>query len=384
MVRLFVTGDNHFGKKYDRYPDVKDILIESRFESFREMVHKAEAEECDMFVITGDLFDNISTIKKSDVERIVDILSEFNGDVLVLPGNHDYYTGDEKVWKTFKNALLNVDHNITLLNEFRKYCFDVGDEKVNIYPAYCQSKHSRDNNLKWIKNETIDKSNGINIGIAHGAIEGVTPDLNGEYFMMSERELNEISMDVWLIGHTHIPYPNDLKENEDVTGYRIFNAGTHEQTDLHNNTEGNCFIVSVEKMDGVSKVYARRYISGKMRYFDLKINVSPDNDAALRNAILREIEAKEKNAVIRCRISGVIKQSEYEDRNLIYKEILSSFLSYEVDDSELSEEISPEKVCSEFAETSFAAMYIERFYDNPTELQMAYQLMCQCREEALS
>ena len=50
---------------------------------------------------------------------------------------------------------------------------------------------------------------------------------------------------IWLIGHTHIPYPNDLKENEDVTGYRIFNAGTHEQTDLHNNTEGNCLIVQL-------------------------------------------------------------------------------------------------------------------------------------------
>ena len=105
MVKIFVTGDNHFGKKYDRYPEIKDRLIQSRFESFKDMVRKAEAEGCDLFIVTGDLFDNINTIKATDVKQIVDILASFSGSVIVLPGNHDYYTGDEKIWKDFEKAL---------------------------------------------------------------------------------------------------------------------------------------------------------------------------------------------------------------------------------------------------------------------------------------
>ena len=120
MIRLFVTGDNHFGKKYDRAEyngvekasAVKDKLIESRFDVLSDMVKKAEADGCDLFFVTGDLFDNINTIKVSDVKRVVDILAAFPGNVVVLPGNHDYYTGDEKVWKDFENALSSRDHNI--------------------------------------------------------------------------------------------------------------------------------------------------------------------------------------------------------------------------------------------------------------------------------
>ena len=31
MLKIFLTGDNHFGKKYNRYPDVRERLIQSRY-----------------------------------------------------------------------------------------------------------------------------------------------------------------------------------------------------------------------------------------------------------------------------------------------------------------------------------------------------------------
>ena len=90
MVKIFVTGDNHIGKKYDRYPDVKEKLVNSRFEVLNDMVVKAEAEGCGLFVVTGDLFDSINSIRVTDVNRVVDILAAFSGSVIILPGNHDY------------------------------------------------------------------------------------------------------------------------------------------------------------------------------------------------------------------------------------------------------------------------------------------------------
>lgn len=380
MVKVFVTGDNHFGKKYDRYPEVREKLIQSRFDVLKDMVQKAETEGCELFVVTGDLFDNINTIKVSDVKQVVDILAAFPRTVIVLPGNHDYYTGDEKVWKDFENALSTRDHNITLIKEFKPYSFDTSEENVVAYPAFCHSKHSKENNLGWIKAADIRKEGVINIGLAHGAIQGITPDMKEEYFLMTENELSGIPVDVWLIGHTHIPYPNVLKEDSDTAGYKIFNAGTHEQTDLHNNTEGNGFIISIEKNSADAKVLARKYVSGKVHFYDLAVQVNPDSDTALEDAIREALEGKNKNAVVRLNVSGSVKKLEYQDRERLYKEILGDYLTYEKDDRELSEEITIDKIREEYAETSFAAQFLEELIGNPTELQMAYQLLQSCRE----
>lgn len=379
MAKFFVTGDNHIGRKYDRYPEIKEKLIESRFNCLKDMVIEAENEECDFFVITGDLFDNINSIKVGDVKKVVNILSSFNGRVLVLPGNHDYYTGAEKVWLDFENTLSSMDHNIIILNEFKEYSFDdVGDKKVKIYPAFCQSKHSAENNLGWIKNADIETDDIINIGVAHGAIKGITPDMKEEYFLMSERELEEIPVDVWLIGHTHIPYPADLDETKEITGYKIFNAGTHEQTDLHNNSEGDSFIIKVEKKGRKATVYAKKYISGKIRYYDININLDKEKD--LTDALQKAVNNYTTNSVVRVHISGTISKAEYEDRYNIYEEVLGKYLTYEINDHELSEEITLDTIRREFAETSFAAQFMEQLINDPVELQMAYQMLMECRE----
>ena len=79
------------------------------------------------------------------------------------------------------------------------------------------------------------------------------------------------------------------------------------------------------------------------------------------------------------RISGSVKPSEYRDRENIYRDILGKYLTYEKDDSELSEEITLEKIRTEFAETSFAAKLMEELTGNSVELQMAYRLLQECR-----
>lgn len=379
MVKLFVTGDNHIGRKYDRYPEIKEKLIKSRIDCLQDMVRKAEDEGCDFFVVTGDLFDNINSIKVGDVKNVVKILSAFNGRVLVLPGNHDYFTGDDKVWRDFENALSKTDHNITILNEFREYVFtDIGDKDVVIYPAFCQSKHSVENNLGWIKNAEIETQGRINIGIAHGALKGITPDMKEEYFLMSEEELERIPVDAWLIGHTHIAYPGDLDETKETAGYKIFNAGTHEQTDLHNNSEGDCFIIRIEKNDGKPTVYAKKYISGKIRYYDIKVQLGAG--MGLKEALAKEAGGYTGDSVIRVTVSGTVPRAEYEDRKSIYEEVLGEYLTYEVNENELSEEITIDTIRREFAETSFAAQFMEQLMSDPTELQMVYKMLQECME----
>lgn len=381
MIKIFVTGDNHFGKKYDRYPEIRDRLVDNRFVCFEKMVEKAEQEGCDIFAVTGDLFDNCSSIRKSDVERVVRILAGFAGRVLVLPGNHDYYTGEEKVWKDFDDALRTCDNNIIRLDRFEPYPIEIAKETVVIYPAFCRSKHSRENNLGWIKEMSVPKSGQINVGMAHGAIEGVTPDMQKEYFLMTEPELQAIPMDVWLVGHTHIPYPGGLSEDEEIGGYRIFNAGTHAQTDLHNNTRGYGFIISVDKQGDKAQVSAKKYQSGTIFFYDIAVRVSSAEGDSLEALLQEKLDPLEAESVVRLTVTGSVFSEEYSRRRELYKKYCDRFLSWELQDDELHEEITLDRVREEFAESSFAAKLMEALQGDQTELQMAYELLQECSRE---
>lgn len=381
MIKIFVTGDNHFGKKYDRYPEIRDRLVDNRFVCFEKMVEKAEQEGCDIFAVTGDLFDNCSSIRKSDIERVVRILAGFAGRVLVLPGNHDYYTGEEKVWKDFDDALRTCDNNIIRLDRFEPYPIEIAEETVVIYPAFCRSKHSRENNLGWIKETSVPKNGQINIGMAHGAIEGVTPDMQKEYFLMTEPELQAIPMDVWLVGHTHIPYPDGLSEDEEIGGYRIFNAGTHAQTDLHNNTRGYGFIISVDKQGDKAQVSAKKYQSGTIFFYDIAVRVSSAEGDSLEALLQEKLDPLEAESVVRLIVTGSVLSEEYSRRQELYKKYCDRFLSWELQDDELHEEITLDRVREEFAESSFAARLMEALQGDQTELQMAYELLQECSRE---
>lgn len=378
MIKIFETGDIHIKENFRNYPEIREELIESRFRCLDDMVKKAEKEGCELFVITGDTFDKVSGIKVEYVKRTVNILASFGGTVLVLPGNHDYYTEEAKVWKDFKQAMDKVDHNIILLNEYKPITIEVGDETVTIYPAHCDSKHSEQNKLDWIKNEHIDTDN-YNIGIAHGAIQGVTPDMEGQYYQMSEAELLDIPVDMWLIGHTHIPYPK-LETGKEYKGYKIYNTGTPEQLHIENHTMGYGFIITISKESGNTEITARACHTGKIAYYDKYIgDLRPVNNA-LRNAIEKEISGLGENSIVKLTIKGAVKREEYERRSEIYSELLNKIMTYRIVDDDLSKEITKEKINAEFSEIGFAAAVLKELLNNPVELQMAYDLLRECRE----
>ena len=63
MLKIFVTGDNHIGLKYDSHENTS-ILASRRIEAFENMVQIANRENCAIFAITGDLFENTYSISK--------------------------------------------------------------------------------------------------------------------------------------------------------------------------------------------------------------------------------------------------------------------------------------------------------------------------------
>lgn len=375
MIRLFVTGDNHIGLKYANHEQAS-ILAQSRLTAFSEMVQSANQNACDLFVITGDLFENTYSIPKKDIKVLVDILSGFKGTVVVLPGNHDYYDKDVKVWQYFKDVMATSD-NIMLLTEYRSYELSINGEDVILYPALCTSLHSepRQNNLGWIKAMRIDKDGAYHIGIAHGAVEGETIDKEGLYFLMNRAELENIPVDVWLIGHTHVPFPHDLSEEFTSSTNRVFNAGTHVQTDVSCNTEGICFILEI----GDDKsIRAKRVSSGNLRFYRKNIAVTAGE---MESILSNELKDVSDNSVVDIILSGAVTAEEYENRARTIDYVLSRFVEGTYNDYAVSKLISKELIDAEFSETSFSANLLTMLLDNPKEAQLAYELLKTLKEE---
>lgn len=373
MLKLFVTGDNHIGLKYASHERAA-VLAESRITAFENMVQTANRENCGLFVITGDLFENTYSISKKDIVRLLDMLSCFQGTVVVLPGNHDHYDKDVKVWQYFKNAMASYD-NILLLTDYRPYPLCVNEEEVVLYPAHCTSLHSAagENNLGWIKETDIPSDGAYHIGLAHGAVEGETIDKEGQYFLMKREELEAIPVDVWLIGHTHVPFPRDLTEELAPAG-KIFNAGTHVQTDVNCNTEGQCFIVEIS---ADKSVRAKKVVSGNLRFYRKVIALTAGN---MEETLLRETADMADSSVVELLLSGAVTAEEYENRRAAIEGVLSRFVEGTYDDYALSKLISKELIDAEFPETSFSAGLLTALLEEPKEAQLVYELLESLKE----
>lgn len=368
MLKIFVTGDNHIGLKYASH-EQSAVLAASRISAFENMVQTANQENCALFVITGDLFENTYSISKRDVKALLDMLSCFQGTVAVLPGNHDYYGKDVKVWQYFKEVMASHD-NIMLLTEYRPYALTADGAEVVLYPALCTSLHSApgQNNLDWIKKESILPDHTYRIGIAHGAVDGETIDNEGRYFLMNRAELESIPVDAWLIGHTHVPFPRDLTESFAPCG-NIFNAGTHVQTDVSCNTEGQCFIVEIADD---KTVRGKKIVSGNLRFYRKSISLTAGRMESVLNDGLAGFD---DNSVVDIILSGAVTAEEYENRTAVIEKSLSRFVEGTYDDYSLSKLISKELIDGEFPETSFSAGLLTALLDDPKEAQLAYELL---------
>ena len=373
MLRIFVTGDNHIGLKYASH-EQSAVLASSRIAAFEGMVKTANQENCALFAITGDLFENTYSVSKRDIKTLLDALSCFQGTVVVLPGNHDYYDKDVKVWQYFKDVMASYD-NIMLLTDYRPYEIDVNGEDVILYPALCTSLHSApgQNNLDWIKETVIVNGSAYHIGIAHGAVEGETIDNEGQYFLMKRSELESIPVDAWLIGHTHVPFPRNLSENY-TASERVFNAGTHVQTDVSCNTEGLCFIVEIADNKSVR---AKKVVSGNLRFCRKHIEVSAGE---MENTIANELKDIADNSVVDIILTGAVTIEEYEDRHKIIEHTLARFIEGTYNDYSLNKLISKSLIESEFPETSFSAGLLNSLLEDPKEAQLAYELLKSLKE----
>lgn len=368
MIKILLTGDLHLGKKYQKEAsDVMERYCDARIQALQNAVVIANRENCDYFVIAGDLYDKRTGIAVLLHKQVCNILNDFSGEaILILPGNHDYYTPDDVLWKTFEEY---SGSNIRVFKKNEKY----QDGNVVFYPCICHDRISKTNALEWLSEETERDSELYHIGIAHGAIEGLSYDKKQEYYLMTQQELLSCHMDAWLIGHTHIAYPSVFDNTVDQ---RIFNAGTPQQTDIADGSIGEVFILEIDEN---KKITAKREQTGVIRF--VKKTVVLQHGQELKEA-LNFPDLEPESTSLRVELSGIALADDYDNRHQIYEDLNRSYIKADIKDEKLRKEITPEMVNKETIEGSLLNQLLNSYLEDSELLNLAYDLAISCKEGA--
>jgi DNA repair protein SbcD/Mre11 len=363
-LKIFLTGDLHIGMKFNNYPEyLRNLLVEARFDVLKRTIRTANEENCNIFALAGDLFDSIK-ISNKDIDRVIKILSDFSGEcVLVMPGNHDYDNGMVDLWKRFKD---NLTDKIVLLNGDKPYSLKDYSLNAAAYPAYCGSKHSDNNKLDWISALKEYDDAAFHIGLAHGSLQGLSPDMEGNYFPMTEKELLDIPMDVWLLGHTHISYPF----NDNTVSEKIFNAGTPEPDGFDCKHSGNAWLIN---MDDNKTIRGTRIETGKYKFYDVNRDVY--DEKSFQNIKQEFLSKNPENNLLRLNLKGRISEDLFNSRHEFYEEMEKSLAYFKINDSNLGIKISKDDIKKEFTEGSFPYKLLNQVSDDVEALQIAYEII---------
>lgn len=362
-MKIFHIADLHLGRTFRNLPEAQDTLSGARYETLQNTVQKANELETDMFVIAGDLFDRTS-IKAGDIRKAVRAINQFAGAVaLVLPGNHDYITADSPLWDRFKKE---AEEHVLVLDKKEPLELTEFEPDVVVYPAPCRAKHSADHAIGWVEETGKDEDN-LHIGIAHGSIEGVSPDFDQRYFPMTIHELEQSGVDLWLMGHTHITWP-ERPDRRDV----IFNPGTPEPDGFSCTHEGRAFLHTVGKDKDITTEIVS---TGTYRFVQIREQVSSARDVQHLAAYFSGDSWQQ--AVVELEVTGTLEEEAFEAWQENRMNIRESVLELHLDDAGIRRKVTSEQIQKEFSEGSFPEQLLSSFSEKEEEeeLQMAYELI---------
>ena len=192
-IKLAHTSDVHLDGNATSNP-VNGFrnVAEAAFAYVVEQVHN---EQCDLFLVVGDLFDH-ARVKSHDIEFVCNQFNRLRCPIVVIPGNHDVH--DEKsVWNRFDAA--DLGRNVHFLLEENGASIEFPELGVSLW-GRAMAKHTPDNRpLMGVPGKATQP---WNIGLAHGQVVSNNTDYVSS--TISETEIAESGFDYLALGHVHV------------------------------------------------------------------------------------------------------------------------------------------------------------------------------------
>jgi hypothetical protein len=351
--------------KFAQYPAAHAALEEERFLCLERMVAEAGARRCDLLVIAGDLFHRVS-MSKRDTERAARAIRAFPGKcVAVLPGNHDYYSSDDELWPRFREK---CGDSVLFLDQQRPYPLGGYEIDACVYPGPCLSIHSATSAVGWVRGAARDETVRHHIGIAHGSLEGISPDFSENYFPMKIADLLSYGMDAWFLGHTHVRYPERPSRQD-----RIYYPGTPAPDGFDCTHAGSAWLIELGDNKDVS---AMPLNTGGIRFIDRTLEVKDLDDlAALEEAC--GPPGTPGTTLLRLRLTGRVTREILSRIGPLGARLAERLMHLDLHTEDLRETITREAIDREYPVGSFPHALLSQLAEEGEQeaLQIAHELL---------
>lgn len=366
-MRILHTADNHIGLKFNNYGGTaaQSALVQERFDALKNVVQASNDQDAHFLVVAGDLFDDLKVTQK-DIKAVVEILKKSKAEVLVLPGNHDYYDGKEnKLWKAFSDFAENT--NLKLLLNATPYETEVDGTPVCFYPAPCSSKHHGGHVIGWV-GDVAKAPETIHIGLAHGNVEGMGVDDADRYYNMSEGDLRAAGVDFWLLGHIHVPYP----PTSAVGNPLFFMPATHTPESVKRKIPGFAWFIEVNEQ---KQLRYEQITTGNLR-FSRQI-LSFGRTYTLSDFQQQELGWRNAQLILDLKLSGSLSQDELSELHALIKSLSDHYLHVDCD-NQVGIAVDTAFIQSTFAEGTSAHQWLTAISEEPESdlaLQLAFSII---------
>lgn len=226
--------------------------------SLEAALQLAVDEQADAFVLAGDVYEH-DRATLDTAQFLVRVLGEFNGPVLVAPGNHDHYSS-ESIWAT-RNWPSNV-------HVFSEPCF----KPVALSPAFTiwGAAHTQPANTPgFFDHGFVVEGGGVHLGLFHGserlslAFEGSNKQPHAPF---SAGQIPRSGLTHAVVGHFH---QAQAKEHHTYPGAASFQS--------FDSTPGGVVLLDFDS----ATLLERRWLPvEELQIHDLELDVTGYGDAS--------------------------------------------------------------------------------------------------------
>lgn len=187
-VRIAHIADFHLGEEIKTNDELKKEINKNIIQSLIQIFNMLNASRVDLVLIAGDFYES-SSVDDKLLQSVKEIFSNFSGNIIISPGNHDYVSIESVYHGNWpENVHIFLNDNIEYIE------FEGLDTRVYGF-AFTKSHISE----RKLMNFPYLDQNFINIGVFHGQIDSNYNNYNPIFL----EDIENSKLDYIALGHIH-------------------------------------------------------------------------------------------------------------------------------------------------------------------------------------
>lgn len=319
-LTLVHSADWQLGARFAQFSEQAARLRQIRIETLSRALSLAAERQADAFLIAGDLFED-NQVDQSLVEEVVSLFESSSPlPILILPGNHDPYSGPDSVWD--RPIFQSASAHIHVFRDVSSFALKGG----HILAAPLQQKVSTlDPSLALDEWVSALPEKEVKIGVTHGAL-AVPGKHQANDFPIALDAASRAGLDYLALGHWH--------QWQVYDDGRIVMPGTPEPDDFGQDRAGSVALVRLGAAGESPEV--EPIAVGKLRWHRMEYSLGQVEESRTRiHSLLEHVGATIEHSIVRVHLTGAVEDEVREGEKKWLSQKLAGVFALQIrDDSQ--------------------------------------------------